>query len=67
MTTLPLGQRAGAPSTLYWRGKYPDVRSSDLLRVAGITYRVEGAPARWPKGTVVTLHAATDPKTTGGA
>ncbi len=52
--------------TLYWRGK-PDIRSSDLLRVAGVTYRVEGAPARWPKGSVVTLHAATDPKTTGGA
>lgn len=53
--------------TLYWRNKHPDIRSSDLLRIAGTTYRVEGAPARWPKGTVVTLHAATDPKTTGGA
>lgn len=52
--------------TLYWRGTYPDVKSSDLLRIAGTTYRVEGAPARWPKGTVVTLHAATDPKKTGG-
>ena len=53
--------------TLYWRGKHPGIRSSDLLRIAGITYRVEGAPARWPKGTVVTLHAATDPRQTGGA
>lgn len=53
--------------TLYWRGKRPDISSSDLLRVAGVTYRVEGAPARWPKGTVVTLHAATDPRQTGGA
>lgn len=52
--------------TLYWRGKHPDIRSSDLLRIAGTTYRVEGAPARWPKGTVVTLHAATDPHQTGG-
>lgn len=53
--------------TLYWRGQHPDVKSSDLLRIAGITYRVDGAPAMWPKGTVVTLHAATDPKKTGGA
>lgn len=53
--------------TLYWRGQHPDIRSSDLLRIAGTTYRVEGAPARWPKGSVVTLHAATDPRQTGGA
>lgn len=52
--------------TLYWRGQHPDVKSSDMLRIAGVTYRVEGAPARWPRGTVVTLHAATDPKQTGG-
>lgn len=53
--------------TLYWRGQHPDIRSSDLLRITRVTYRVEGAPARWPKGTVVTLHAATDPHQTGGA
>lgn len=52
--------------TLYWRGQHPDVKSSDMLRIAGVTYRVEGAPARWPRGTVVTLHAATDPRKTGG-
>ena len=71
VTPVSLGLPGSLPvvsqPTLYWRGQHPDIRSSDLLRVAGITYRVEGTPARWPKGTVVTLYAATDPKTTGGA
>lgn len=52
--------------SLYWRGHHPDVLASDLLIVDGITYRVEGSPARWPKGTVVTLAAVTSPKRTGG-
>ncbi|WP_168708054.1 hypothetical protein [Actinomyces procaprae] len=52
--------------TLYWRGAWPDVLASDRLRVHGTVYRVEGAPARWPSGLVVTLAAATDPHETGG-
>ncbi|QHO91029.1 hypothetical protein CWT12_06455 [Actinomyces sp. 432] len=50
--------------TLYWRRAWPDVLASDRLRVHGTTYRVEGAPARWPSGLVVTLAAATDPHET---
>lgn len=52
--------------TLYWAGQWPDVTAADLLRVSGTTWRVEGAPARWPMGTVVTLAAATSPSTTTG-
>lgn len=33
--------------TLYWRGERPDVVASDRLRVRGVVYAVDGAPADW--------------------
>lgn len=41
--------------TLYWRDEFPDVQSTDQILVAGSLFRVEGKPARWPKGLVVEL------------
>ena len=44
--------------TLYWRGNVAvDVIPTDRLTVSGTTYMVEGIPANWPLGTVVTLKA----------
>lgn len=44
--------------TLYWRGNVAvDVIPTDRLTVNGTTYMVEGKPAVWPLGTVITLKA----------
>jgi hypothetical protein len=45
--------------TLYWPGQHPDVTASDRLRVAGVTYQVDGKPAVWPKGLAVTCKGVT--------
>lgn len=52
--------------SLYWRGHHPDITAADRLVVDGVQWRVEGKPAHWPKGTVVTLAAVTNPNTTRG-
>jgi len=33
--------------SLYWRGEWPDVVSSDRLRVRGEVFAVDGHPADW--------------------
>lgn len=43
--------------TLYWRRRHPDVIETDRLLVDGEVFDVDGAPNRWPEGTVVTLRA----------
>lgn len=44
--------------TLYWRGKTDlDVLPTDQLDVGGVIYLIEGKPAMWPLGTVITLKA----------
>ncbi len=43
--------------TAYWPDKWPDVLSTDKLRINGILYRVDGEPAKWPMGLSVTLKA----------
>lgn len=43
--------------TLYWPDQHPDITPADRLVVEGVTYDVDGAPARWPSGTSVTLRA----------
>lgn len=45
---------------LYWRGHHPDVKASDRIKVMGNVYRVEGEPAWWPTGMVVTLKGVDD-------
>lgn len=46
--------------TVYWPGQWPDVLASDVLLIGGVRYQVEGDPARWPMGMVVTLRAVTE-------
>lgn len=46
--------------TVYWPGQWPDVLASDVLLIGGVRYQVEGDPARWPMGLVVTLRAVTE-------
>ena len=41
--------------------------TSEPVAAGAAPVRSAPALARWPRGTVVTLHAATDPKKTGGA
>lgn len=48
--------------TLYWRNEWPDVVSTDRLRVRGTVFEVQGEPADWrpagdggPGGLVVQL------------
>lgn len=44
--------------TLYWPSQTDlDIVATDRLVVGGTTYMVEGIPANWPLGTVVTLKA----------
>lgn len=53
--------------TLYWFRDWPDVRADDVLRVEGVEYEVDGAPAPWSDdlggtdvgGLVVTLRRVT--------
>lgn len=51
--------------TLYFRNSWPDIVSTDRLRVRGVVYDVEGVPAEWHRGDqeplgglVVTLRRA---------
>ncbi|MDO4888158.1 MAG: hypothetical protein Q3979_05585 [Actinomycetaceae bacterium] len=49
------GQPVVTEPTAYWRGQWPDIRAGDQLEIHGTTWMVEGRPAYWPKGLVVTL------------
>ena len=42
-------------ASIYWRGHAVDVTASDKLVVEGSTYRVDGKPDVWPKGTSAVL------------
>ena len=42
---------------LYWRGRAPDVRATDRLRVNGQLLEVAGTPQAWPKGLHVPVRA----------
>lgn len=46
--------------TVYWPGQWPDIIAADVLIIGGVRYQVEGDPARWPMGLVVTLRAVTE-------
>lgn len=47
------------PAALYFRDTWPDIVSTDRLRVRGVVYEVAGKPAEWrsdgPGGLVVEL------------
>ena len=40
---------------VYWTGEFPDVVSSDRLRIYGEEWSVVGSPTRWPLGMVVNV------------